>query len=278
MKNILIPTDFSENSWSALQYALGYFNDTTCNIYLLHVANLTEYPVERLSFAPNFSGTDFPSKKKLDDILKKAERISKTKKHKFFALLDYGYFIDAIRRQVLEKRIDLILMATKGASGIKKLIIGSNTGDVITKVHCNVLVIPKNVGYRKPKEIAFATDYNIFYSNPILEAVSEVVHTNNASLKVMHVLKGSEKLSEDQKGNKEYLRDYLEETFPDHNSFHTTRDKKINVGIQSFITDRHIDMMVMVGKNLNFLQQILFDSTVEQVGFHTTVPLLVIHE
>ena len=37
MMNILLPTDFSENSRNAAAYALQFFKDTPCNFYLLHV-------------------------------------------------------------------------------------------------------------------------------------------------------------------------------------------------------------------------------------------------
>ena len=37
MKNILIPTDFSKNSWNAIEYALKFFENSCCNFYLLHV-------------------------------------------------------------------------------------------------------------------------------------------------------------------------------------------------------------------------------------------------
>ena len=43
MKNILIPTDFSENSWNAIKYALQFFKKKKCNFYLLHVTSITNY-------------------------------------------------------------------------------------------------------------------------------------------------------------------------------------------------------------------------------------------
>ncbi|MGB5818971.1 MAG: universal stress protein [Saonia sp.] len=278
MKNVLIPTDFSDNSWSAIKYALGFLKNTSCNFYLLHIADMGEHPVKRLSFSPISYQENTPSKKKLEGVLKSVKRLTNKAKHKTFTVLEYGSFIDAMRRMVPEKKIDLIVMGTKGASGMKKLIIGSNTGDVITKVQCNTLVIPEAVSYHKPKEVVFPTDYNIFYSNSILEVISEVLFMNSSNLRVIHVLKGNGKLSEYQQANKEYLQDYLSEVLPERNSFHTIHEKKTIKGIQNFITDRQVDLMIMVAKNLNFLQQILFDSTVEKVSFHTEVPFLVIHE
>ena len=41
MKTILLPTDFSDNSWNAIEYALNLNKDTDCNFYLLHVSKLS---------------------------------------------------------------------------------------------------------------------------------------------------------------------------------------------------------------------------------------------
>lgn len=49
-------------------------------------------------------------------------------------------------------------METKGARGIKAVSMGSNTGNVITKVKHPVLAVPENAEYHRPKEIAFPTD------------------------------------------------------------------------------------------------------------------------
>ena len=94
----------------------------------------------------------------------------------------------------------------------------------------------------------------------------------------MNVSKLDRQLTKAQEKNQEYLSDYLNETFPKKNSFHTITNKSVNAAIQCFVESRDIDMIIMVAKNLNFLQQILFDSLVEKISFHTTIPFFVIHE
>ena len=37
-------------------------------------------------------------------------------------------------------------------------------------------------------------------------------------------------------------------------------------------------MMIMIAKNLNYFQQILFHSKIEKISYHTNVPFLVLHE
>ncbi len=282
MKNVLIPTDFSDNSWNAIRYALKLFEKIECNVYLLHVNPVPDYVFEGFTYTPSNNVIEEqllePSRKQLNVIVRRSEKEFFNERHHYFTLNEQGSFIDAVRNQVSEKQIDFIVMGTKGATGLKSLIIGSNTGDVITKVQCNTIVVPEDAVYQSLEEMAFATDYNIFYSPSILEVLTEILQYNKAMMRVMHVTKGEKQLTQSQLSNKEYLQNYLAETFPDRNSFHTLTNRSVSAAIQCFSESRDIDMLVMVAKNLNFLQHLLFNSTVEEISFHTQIPLLVLHE
>lgn len=105
-----------------------------------------------------------------------------------------------------------------------------------------------------------------------------MMQLGNGKLRIMNALKEGDTLNQEQEVNKEFLLDYMEETFPDRFSFHTITNKSVKSAIQCFVESRSIDMMVMVAKNLNFIQQILFDSIVEKISFHTKIPFYVIHE
>lgn len=278
MKNVLVPTDFSQNSWNALTYALTFFDAVPCNFFILHVADLREAPIDAFSFVLTATENRTPAKEQLQELLERLKSSCDNELHHFFPLLTYGNLVDALRRKVEENKIDLIAMGTKGATGLKKLVIGSNTGDVITKVKCNTLVIPENSPKERPKEIAFPTDYTLFYSHAILTAISEMILLNKANLGVMNVTLVGEELHNIQSENKTYLQDYLEEVFPKSHRFHTVSNKKVISAIQQFTENHQLDMIIMVAKNLNFLQQLLFDSTIEKLSFHASVPFLVLHE
>jgi nucleotide-binding universal stress UspA family protein len=277
MKNILVPTDFSENAIRALKYAQVLFSAEECNFYILYVGTLldTKNDAETMQYA---NGDSDNTKKKLADLVKETRQHSLEANHFFFPLHDYGFLIPTIKKHLGEQNIDLIVMGTKGASGIQEKVVGTNTGDVITKVQCNTLVVPMQVELSKPREIAFPTDLNIFYSLKMLRPMIEMVHRGKSQFRIMHALQAGDQLTEEQKSNKEYLLDFMKETFPESHSFHTITNNKVKSAIQCFVESREIDMMFMVAKNLNFIQQILFDSMVEQISFHTKIPFYVIHE
>ncbi len=279
MKNILVPTDFSENSWNSIQFALEFFKNSKCNFYLLHVTPIT-----------NFFGAETPmvstgeviektyisqSKRSLHTLLKKIKNLSQNRDHNFMTISSYDYFIDAVKTQIQEKNIDLIIMGTKGATGMKEAIIGSNTGDLITKVKCPVLVVPEKAIFKKIKEIGFPTDFNIFYQTKILSSISEIAKIYDSTIEIVHVAKNDEDLTLFQRENKEYLNDFF---MDEKHRFHRITNRKIESGIQNFVQKHQIDMIVMIAKNLNLFQQILFKPTVEEISYHTEIPFLVLHE
>ena len=278
MKNILFPTDFSANSWNALEYAVHFFKNEDCIFYILHIADLKDSNVNSNSFA-FATETSLPSiNQKINLLSMRVEQLLDNKKHHLIVLYEYGNFIDLIRKTVYDKKIELIVMGTKGASGIKTAIVGSNTGDVITKVICNVLVIPEKAPIKKPKKITFATDYNIFYTHPILNTLSEQLRISKANFNVLNVSQANGHLTNAQKKNKEYLQDYLEEIFSCSHNFQSVDNKNVKEAILNFVADNEIEILTMVAKNLNYFHQLLFDTTIEKLSFHTTIPLFVLHE
>lgn len=280
MKNILLPTDFSENSWNAIKYAIEFFENVKCNFYVLHVIKVSTIAFDESAFMldPKLIDNVYikPSKHKLREFLKRISKLSPNQEnHKFYTLTDYDFFIESIRKIVKEKHIDFIVMGTKGASGIEKIILGTNTADVITKVKCNTLAIPENSTFVKPKEIAYPTDFSLSHNLQVLEPISDVIQRFEASLRIVHITKSKLVLNTEEEKNKDLIEDY----FNNQNySFHYLTNKKVEDAIQCFVESREIDMICMVAKNLNYFQQILFHSKIEKISYHTDVPFLILHE
>jgi len=279
MKNILLPTDFSENSLNAIKYGLALFKNTPCNFYLLHVTLISNYTTGDLPLIVNNTTIEKAlldqAKTALENLLKDIKKLSKNTNHKFFTISSYNNFTDAVKKNIDEKNIELIIMGTKGVSGLSEIIIGSNTGDLITKVKCPALIIPERAVYKNPEEIAFPTDYNIFYQSKILNSITELAKMYDSSIRILHIAKKDETLTASQLENKEFLNNFF---MDEKHSFHRITNKKVEAGVQCFVESRNIDMIIMVAKNLSLFQRILFKPTVEEISYHIEIPFLVLHE
>ncbi len=279
MLHVLVPTDFSKNSWNAIKYGLELYKDRNCTFYLLHIHPIPPYSgagsAIKVSLKQMEDAVLKESKESLAQLVVRINDLSLSTKHSFVTMARYDFFVDAIKREIEEKKINLIIMGTKGASGIKKVTMGSNTGDVITKVKCPLLAVPENTVFKIPEEIALPTDYHLGYDLKVLDALLEMVAMNTSVLRVLHISKRGEQLSEEQLNNKSFLDDYLKDV---EHSFHSLTGTDLETAVQCFIESRDIDIIAMVAKNLNFFQRILFKPKVEQISYHTDIPFLVLHE
>ncbi|GGW29420.1 universal stress protein [Arenibacter certesii] len=281
MKNILVATDFSENCFNALKYSVKLFQEFRCTFYILHVNPLSTYTntVNKTSKIPSETraneGALEDSREQLRSLVKKIGAMFPNRNHTYVPIAIHDYFVDAIKREVINRNIDLIVMGCKGITGINEVAIGTNTSDVITKVKCSLLAVPEKACYSTLKEIAFPTDYHLGYEINVLENLLGIAQINKSALRIVNFSKNKDPLSEEQLTNKEFLADYFKDL--EHDFYYLT-GSKLETAIESFAETKEIDMIAMVAKNLNFLQRILFKPAVEEISYHIKLPFLVLHE
>ncbi len=279
MLRILIPTDFSENAWNAIQYGLALYQNSKCEFHLIHIHPIPPYSGAGSSVRSKAKIYESyllqESEEKLQALLERISALPFNTDHNFFVKAQHDFFVGAIKRESEERKIHMIIMGTKGASGLKKVALGSNTGDVITKVKCPLLAVPEEAVYKVPREIVFPTDYHISYDVKVLDTLIAMAVMNESTIRVLHISKKGEELNGDQLENQDFLDDYLADV--DH-TFHSLTGTKLEAAVQCFTESRDVDMIAMVAKSLNFFQRILFRPAVEEISYHTKIPFLVLHE
>ena len=280
MKNILLPTDFSKNSLNAMHYAMALFKDIPCKFYLLNVFKIPYVTNEVLmendahQLAKLEEGLYETSQKRMKDVLKKLKLKSKSN-HKFELLSDYNFFINSVQNYVKAKNIEIIVMGTKGATGAKEIFMGSNTGDVIMKTECNVLAVPENTVFKDPREITFPTDFKIPYKKEDMAPLIEIAEMYQSSIRVL-LFSERENIDEEQKFNKKLLKKYLDKI---NHTYHTLSNSDFEVALNCFTQSRgNIDMIAIIAKHYNFFQRLFFKPKVEELSFHTKIPMLVLHK
>lgn len=279
MQRILVPTDFSENSWNAIRYTLAFFKGESLDFHFLHVGfqgiaeNLNEdLYTNGLAIA---SAQTKGALSKLEDLVKRIQLTFPNHKHKLFTHFENSLFVEGIRKASKKWDIDLIVMGTKGASGLKEVTLGSHSGAVITRVKCPTLIVPENAFFQNPANIAFPTDFNMPYKNRVLKTLQSFASYHTSTIKILRVVRKGGNLETEQVKNREYLSDVLQGTA---HSFHWIQSPELESGLQSFIDSMDINIIAMVGKNLNFFQRLLFKPKVAKISYHTKIPFLVLHE
>lgn len=277
MKRILLPTDFSEISKNAILYALNLFKDIPCEFFLLNVFRIPYVTNEE------FMGNDVSQLAILEDELHNSSKrgmeelldtLPKNKNHKFYKISDYNLFVNAVQNVVDEKKIELIVMGTKGATGAKEIFMGSNTGNVILNTTSNIIAVPENTVFKKPKQITFPTDFRISYELEDLAPLISLAELYDSRIRILH-LSENEELDEEQKKNKKRLVSFLINV---KHSFHTLSNTDFEEALNCFTQSRgNINMIAMIARHYTFFQRLFFRPKVRELSFHTKIPLFVLH-
>ncbi|WP_452221413.1 universal stress protein [Lacinutrix salivirga] len=274
-KNILLPTDFSDNAWSAAVYAFKLYANMECTFYFI---NSSKVEASTMSSMSNklLRVMQEKAKKELLDLKKLARIADANEKHDFETILSTESLLDGINRTIAVKNIDLVVMGTKGVSKGKGIFFGSNTVSVLKKItSCPVLAIPDEFDFIEPKQIAFPTDYNRFYDEKVLNPLKTLSELYNSKIRILHIQEEKE-LSETQNNNIKHLDKELADF---EHSFHwmPDYDKKASV-IVDFIEELEINILVMVNHKHSFIENIINEPVVKKIGFQPVIPFLVVHE
>jgi len=143
MKNaILVPTDFSENAWIATQYAAKLAEKFNWDIHLLHVYQT----FGRLRASQEFN--DEVSQHNTASALEEMNKLE-IKFQKEFPNLSVsaacmeGNLADTILNVSVDNDVRFIVMGTKGSTGLKSIVIGSNTFEIIQQSPIGVIAVPE---------------------------------------------------------------------------------------------------------------------------------------
>lgn len=274
MKNILIPTDFSDNANSALDYALKLLSNENSTFFLLHSTHFVNKE-NRTHITPHYvNKLQKEGRKKLKELELKVNDTNSNIKHSFKCVASTKKLSIAIDKNIKENNIDLIIMGTKGVTASNEIFAGSNTIEIVNKIKgCPILVIPDNQVYANPKQIAFATDFGRFYDDIELGPLKMMANRCNSEIKIVHINENSE-LSDIQEYNKELLNRHLANF--KHSFHYLDNSAKKSESIEAFIKEFNVDMLAMINYKHGLLEKIFNEPVIKKLIFHPKIPLLII--
>jgi len=156
MKRILVPVDFSEEAENAAQVAVNIAKKSNGEVFLLHMLELPE-STEFMLFSqiePMFF-MDL-AKKRFETFLK----LPFFKNVSVHTKILYFRAFNGIKDEAKNLNIDLIVMGSKGVSGLSEVVIGSNTEKVVRHCEVPVLVIKESHKKFNIKQLVFASNFS----------------------------------------------------------------------------------------------------------------------
>jgi len=145
IKNILVPIDGSEYSLHAAQYATRIARNEEVQLFCIHVVT------PRIPYGYASPAASITKSRYYDDLKNKVEswfdnvRIM-AKDDGIFDIkteifIDVKSIIESIIEYATQKNIDLIVIGSRGRTGLKRFFMGSVANGVVQHAHCSVLLV-----------------------------------------------------------------------------------------------------------------------------------------
>jgi nucleotide-binding universal stress UspA family protein len=275
MKNILFPTDFSENSNHALTFALNLAKDFGARLHILNA-----YKMPYSSSAPMtrtlLEALEKSSLKDLANCVTEIKNDSAYKDLEIKTKAMAGSVANSVDVYANKVGIDLIVMGTKGASGLKEVLIGSNAEEVVTHSDKSVLIVPENAKISGVNKVAFAIDLqeikdaSIF--NPYIK-FAKMYKTETLFVNVYADDKDTNRESREEGVNR--IKQQFSEIRP---SFYFEKNENILDGLNNFVEKNNCDMLAVLSRKHGFIEKIFHKSISNKLTCHAELPMFVVKE
>jgi len=187
MDKILIPCDFSEHAINAFRLAVDLAHVSAAEVHLLNVIELPIMHDDVLTPMPSFDETLL---KELGERAKsKFEELKKdfAKEHLFIhTKIEFGPIVPTIMDYLDDNGITLIVMGTKGVSGLEEVLIGSNAEKVVRNASCPVIAVKTRTTLDELKHIVFPNSLEEGQEDLVLH-VKALQHALKATLHMVWI-------------------------------------------------------------------------------------------
>jgi len=268
MKKIVVPVDNSKVSMGAAVYAATLSATLKSEIILLSVINASSASTALINWRMLEEQMVTEDREGVAKMIKEIRATVGTKV-KVTHRQVMGFPVhEEINRFVAENKVDLIVMGTGGASGLMKILTGTNTASVIDTSSVPVIAVPKSMKPRSIKKIIYATDMS--HLDEEIKTIARFAKPFDADIDVVHLT---------GEGHRQRDRTELERILSRMTKYpkiHISVTKGVDVakGLRGFATKHKADMIVMFTHKLDFFEKLLGKGNTRQVAFESAVPLL----
>jgi nucleotide-binding universal stress UspA family protein len=275
MKTIIVPTDFSEASFNAAYYAAEIAMHIQAEIILLHMLPLpliaSEVPIPADSYEISLE----EARRSLKSLKDKLENHS-NEKLCIGCSVQTGSFIEEIEKFNGQKNIFAVIMGTSGAGAAGAFFLGSFSLAAARNLRHPLIVVPPAYGFNGIHTIGLACDMRDVMETVPFGSIKDIAGSFNAKLEVLHVGKPDE--------NEAYARVLPETKFMLNNlealnpEIRFASNDDTGKGLENFVQESNVDLLILVFKERNFIENIFHKSITKKMILHPKVPVMILHQ
>jgi nucleotide-binding universal stress UspA family protein len=276
MKKILVPTDFSKVAGYAAEVAAGIARKSGAELILLHV--IEEGSKDSFSVTGEVKAGDMEERLFMLKLIERARKqMAKLAEDKMFSDLKVktelrlGSPFHGMRTIIESHKVDLVVMGTKGVTGMAEMLIGSNTEKVVRHSRCPVLTVQKKPASLEFKNIVYATAMNK-NEEVFSRIVKRAQEMYNATIHLVRI--NTPGNFQRDKVVKQYMQDFAKRLQLKNYTINVFNDLTEEEGIIYFADSINADMIAMATHGRTGFAHVLAGSIAEEVVNHSKRPVL----
>ena len=276
MQRILVPTDFSPTAEKAFRFALDIATKAKGTVILYHVYTPVESTImDTVQKRKQYNAqTETNLVKRLQRLKKK---VTADTADVPVSIVGRSPVIDNILGFAEHNHIDLIVMGTQGASGLKKIIIGSVAARIVEKTDIPVLLVPEKFEWTEPERVVFITNY-LQTDRQALSVVLALAKLYGAAVTVVHLVDVFAKEEKEKIDFENYAHSMHRELNEFNLKFKLLKTTSVTETMENLYKEISYDMLAMVRRKKNFLEKFFIKSFTQNMAYVTNHPLLVVPE
>ena len=264
--NILIPTDFSEVSYVAIEMAEVLERKIPIQIHMLHVLQVNDSDSDYLE-----GHSEAELDKKKSNALGQMEAL-KSRWAKFEGHVRVGKLTDQINQAAAELRADMVLMGTKGSDGFMEMISGSQAQHVPRYLQVPVLTIRPGTPMLDLKNILLVAVFELFGKGAQIGTIKKLAGAFDSTIHLLQILTVEDEKHAEQ--IKAQMKFFAEEHQLEKYETHLYRDHKVADGVRNFNREAEMDLVCIRTNGRKGIDHLLFGSIAERLVNHCIKPLL----
>ena len=270
MKKILVPTDFSTQAENALKVAAQLAKKHKCEIYLLHILELPLNKVDALSSYSNLPEAIYFMKlaRKQFEELKEKDYL---KGLKVYDHVEFQEIFKGVFHQCEKHKIDLVIMGSNGADGLKEMLIGSNTEKVVRTSDTPVLVVKREHETFKSQNFVFASDFNEESKKSFEKAIS-FAHIFKSKMHLLMVNTPTNFITTEEAQSR--MQNFVEGLKFSNYTLNVYNDITIEKGIMNFSQSIQADLIGMSTHGRQGISHFFNGSVSEDLVNHAKRPVI----
>ncbi len=274
MRKLLVPTDFSDTAGKALQYAAEIAQRSGARIYLLHISSPVESPFIDAGLREQTNSEE--GEKIKSSLAKLREQILKDfPKVEIQTVRRPNPLVDGILDFATEEAVDLIIMGTQGATGLRKIIIGSNAVEVLEETPIPLLLVPEKCECVLPSRIVLAANYETDDLDA-LRFIKQIADLFQSEVQLVNLLEAENaNVGAEESEFKNYVSGLEEKTGLANLKTTQITCQSVNETFACLDSQVPYDLLVMVRRRRGALQSFFTGSATERMAFITTLPMLI---